>query len=137
MRLFALTVLLVGCGGDSDGGTDTLDTDGGTAAGDPCEDVPEFDIDGLSCEQLGTAYESILDASDVCSTAGDCKAVRASCEHWNAVNCWYVANDCADDVLDDFDSASAGCIYGTNQCTCTAAPAVDCISGKCQFVYSY
>ena len=146
MRLFAsiVVLLLAGCNGDADTGADTdTDTDTDGPAGGVCDDVPVFDLGGMSCAQLGTAFESTMDASDICAEKKDCDAIRAPCESWNAVSCWYVANDCADGVLSDFTAEIAGmsceinATGAVNQCTCPAAPDVDCVSGNCQFVYSY
>ena len=60
MRLFAVTVLLVGCGGDSDGGVDDTDDTDAASVGDACGDLPQFgwiyDFEMLLDGQSPTTY---------------------------------------------------------------------------------
>jgi hypothetical protein len=143
MRVFALTLLVAGCGGDGDGdaaGTDTDTDDGGTDGGgpvDPCASVPSYDLDNMSCDQLATAFESTISAADGCTAKSDCEVFYPDCAEWNQVGCWYTANDCATDQLDELIAKAAGLICAsTQQCSgCGGAPAVDCVAGKCELQY--
>lgn len=136
---FAVTALLLGCNGDN---KTTEETGSGDTETTPevC-DIPPFDLEGRSCEQLRSALDTTLAAADFCTTADDCWIFRAQCEQWNAVGCYYASNDCVDQTdLNEFNAAAASgnCNSGSGQiCDCGGPPEVDCVSGRCQLVYSY
>jgi hypothetical protein len=148
MRAVAILLLAVGCKGGSDSDTGTpggTDTDpGGTTPADPCGTVPSYDVTGMDCAQLGEAWEDVIEAADSCTTASDCVAIHPDCTRWNEVGCWYAANKCLTPsepvdytTPDDFAGriATFDCSAPNAECECGGPPELDCVAGKCQFVY--
>lgn len=149
MRAWCVVIgLLVGCGGNDDG-TDLPDTDTDDPGGSPeerCDGIPTYDIVGMSCAQLGTAYENLLDDADRCTIDTNCQVIRAPCEHWNQVGCWYTANDCivSNDsptdpsefpTLNEFGTESQGCAT-TQVCDCNGpTPTAVCEDGRCELKF--
>ncbi|MCA9494100.1 MAG: hypothetical protein KC621_29435 [Myxococcales bacterium] len=129
-----LPLLFVACsgGGTTDAATDdTNDTDttgGSTWTCDP----PQYDLTGMTCSQLATAWTNTVRAAEYCDVKEDCVVLRPQCEHWGDVNCWYATNgSCVDgSVLAEFNTASASCANG-QVCSCGAMPEADCLDHKC------
>jgi hypothetical protein len=144
MRVLGFAVvLLVGCGGKdtTDTGTELVPTfeqnAGNTGA---CDDVPTYDLEGMSCDDLTDAFNSMVDAASECEEDNDCKIIHPACEHWNDVFCYYPVNKCFDDgVLAEINSATVGCISGTIEgCSCLGGPPeVTCQSGRCLPFYDF
>lgn len=139
MRLawFVLAAVAVGCsGGDkstSESGSPTGDDDDDDLPSTPCDAVPYFDPDGMSCDELGSAWEQLIGSAKACETDDDCSIVKPACEHWAEVDCWYTYNkNCVDaSTLAAFsaEATERECITSTGQvgvCKCGAAPDVLC-----------
>ena len=131
-----LPLLLVACSGGGTTDTTTDDTDDTDTTGGStwtC-DPPQYDLAGLTCEQLGTAWTNTVRAADYCDVKEDCTILRAQCEHWNQVDCWYATNlSCVDGtVIAQFNAAAANC-GGDDVCSCGAMPEPDCINHACVF----
>ncbi len=152
MRTWGMAVVLagalaaVGCSGeeapaDDDGvnrGGD-VPVDSAAPAG-PCSDIPSYDIASLGCTQLTTAFETSLASADSCEVAADCKVVRAACESWSGVTCFYAVNTCvSDQLVAEYNqkAVTTGCLSSDDggYCNCGAPPAVDCLGGRCEFVF--
>lgn len=143
MRAFGWMAIAVvtACGG---GGT-TEDTDGNTTrpTGNNdqgiCDGLPEFDIEGMNCDQLTSAFTQVVDAYYECETKNDCQAVRVQCEHWGALGCYYPVNTCFQDMA-AFNAEAGPCAETGGQagiCKCGGAPDVDCVNGQCVFDYNF
>lgn len=133
--------LAVGCGGSKDVdpfGTGVGDDDDAAPVTVSC-DIRTYNTDGMTCEQLGSAYENTMHDLDACNSDQDCRVEKAPCEHWNDVLCYYAVNFCIDedtDVLDavaDFGSKSANCGDTSDRCDCGAIPEVQCVNHVCDF----
>ena len=134
MRQVVWMVAAAACSG---GGT----TDSQTTTDVPTEDTapepwtcdpPNYDLASMTCEQLGTAWVNTVKAADHCDVKEDCTVLRAQCEHWNQVDCWYATNaSCVDGtVVNEFNAAASDC-GGDDVCSCGAMPAADCLNHHC------
>jgi hypothetical protein len=137
MRSWWFAAGLVACGGDggrSDSATGDDDDDDGTV---PIEcNLPGFDIDVLSCDQLASAWRQTVDAGAACNQASECVVLRASCEQWYQIECFHATNaSCVGpDQMAAYNSAGAGCTTGGDACICGPEPAVDCVNHVCTIV---
>ncbi|MEQ1502707.1 MAG: hypothetical protein ABMB14_10785 [Myxococcota bacterium] len=126
-----------GCGGD--GGTGDDDDAAGDDDDAPIEincDPPLYNLDTMSCEQLGTAFGNTMSALADCNTDQDCRVVHPQCEHWNDVNCFYPANFCIDrtanaQLINTFNSEAGACGDDSDVCDCTATPVAGCVDHRC------
>lgn len=146
MRFGLITLLAAfGCGGANTNTTESTDSDVQTfneireEQEGACADVPEYDFDGMDCDGLTDAFNAIVDAASECEEKSDCTLVHPQCETWNEVFCYYPVNVCLDQTVIAAINANAGnCISGTEEgCQCTGAPKVDCVNGRCLFVYDF
>jgi hypothetical protein len=138
-----LAAFAVACGGDKETGVDdTLgdDDDDDEPLLIDCTELPTYDLDSLDCGQLGNAFQTTMNDATLCNSDQDCRVVRAGCEHWNDVICWYAANYCTDpggaeppwdNIVSAFNSAAASC-GGDDVCDCGSAPPVTCVDQRCQ-----
>lgn len=130
----AALLVLVGCGGDGDA-TDSSPTTGDDDDAVTC-DVPQFDLTTMSCEQLAGAWRQTVEAGNDCTDASDCVVLRAHCEAWYQVDCFYTTNGGCVDATDlgAFEAAAAGCTTTGDSCICAGEQPVDCVNGECVIV---
>ena len=126
-------------GDDDDGNVPPInggdDDDGGLG----CDQIPEFNTDGMDCEELGAAMVATIDAALQCNDANDCRAIKIQCEDWDDAFCYAIVNTCIGERdLDQFHPSQNGqnCDvmvpnFPDNDCQCHGAPAVDCVNGFC------
>jgi hypothetical protein len=131
------------CLGLACNGKDSSSDTGGDDDDDTTEpivcDIPQFELDPLTCGQLASALLDTVHAGDSCNRPEDCWVFRASCETWNEVGCHYAANtQClSQSELGEFNTLSAQKNCATTQvCDCGGTPEVDCVDHICQLVDS-
>lgn len=138
LRFGWITALLVACGG---GGDDADDADGTGNTTEPqvleCE-LPQYDLSSLSCDQLAAAWRDTVEAGNDCNTAADCVVLRAPCESWYQVECYYATRASCVDAgdLSAFAAEATGCNTVGDSCICSGDTPVDCVSGECVIVSS-
>ena len=138
----ALLALLVGCGGGGDGASADVGTDGTpTSPVDTalCDAIPQFELSGMTCDQIESAFSQTMSAARDCITSDDCKAVDGQCESFVDAACWYPVNPCVDSAtVSSFASAWSGCPTQNLGCSgCPPEPEVQCLNNRCAFVETY
>lgn len=130
MRAWWGLFVLAGCGGGGDGAGD--DDDDATTAPLECN-LPNYDLPSLTCDGLAAAWRDTVEAGNGCNVAADCVALRAPCETWWQVDCWYTARGACVDAakLQTFAAESGGCNTGGDSCICGAEPILDCVDHEC------
>lgn len=131
-----LVVALVACGG-GDGTSDSSTGDDDDTQPLECE-LPNYDLTVMSCEQLAGAWTDTVAAGNDCNEASECVAIRAPCESWYQVNCYYATNaSCVDaQKLTEFSSEAGGCNTGGDSCICSGSTEVDCVNHVCTILAS-
>lgn len=133
MRAVSLLLLLVACGGGDDDATDGVPTDGVTTPIDTdlCDEIPNYDLTTMTCDQLTNAFLNSVDGAASCNGPEDCQVVSPNCTTWNGVGCYYASNTCFGSAeVQAFNAEATNCTQD-DQCSCGATPEVDCIAGKC------
>lgn len=150
-RWFVIAALAAACGGNGgtgpgDSSTDT--TPGGTNGGLDCNALPQFDLDGMDCEELAAAYydQKGSEAAKHCETADDCHAFSSPCRYNDQISgCFHVTNKCfTTQMVSEYSalSQSVDCVVTTgirvNACECdgASAPEVQCLNNKCSEVFT-
>jgi hypothetical protein len=134
----SLVCLVLACNGKGGSGDTGGDDDDDTTEPLTC-DIPQFDLESLTCGQLGSAFLDTVDAGNSCNKPEDCLVFRAQCETWNEVGCFYAVNaQCLpQSELSTFNSLSAQKSCASTQiCDCGGEPEVDCVAHTCQIVDS-
>lgn len=137
-RYVWLALALVACGGDGGGGGDAdggdTDTDGSVPFdADLCDEIPQYDLPSLTCEQLLNALVTTMTAAGDCNSTDDCQVLSGQCDQM-LNECYYPVNSCVSQAtVGEFVSEYSGC-QGDDRCDCGAAPPVECIAGRCEFV---
>ncbi|MEQ1565976.1 MAG: hypothetical protein ABMA64_10095 [Myxococcota bacterium] len=126
-------------GGNSDSGTGSSAGDDDDAQLIDCNALPQYDIAGKDCDELGIAFADEVDAATACTKNEDCRTIHPACEHWDSVFCYYAVNTCfTQEKLNAYGAESEGCAVvdgvRVNACECPAAPVSECINNKCQMV---
>jgi hypothetical protein len=133
---WAPALVFAACGGGKDA-TDSgpAGDDDDTTATVSC-DLPQFDLTTMSCDQLASAWRQTVEAGNGCVEASDCTVLRARCEQWYQVDCFYATNaTCVTAAeLDAFQVEAAGCTTVGDSCTCAGEQPVDCVAGECVIV---
>jgi len=141
---FVALLALAACGGkgSSDtGGTSGGDDDDGSDVVIDCSSIPQFTLDGMSCEQLASSLETLTSQSTACNADTDCQPIHPGCQDWPEARCYYAANTCVTgSMVTDFNqhSQQVGCglISGqtTSGCGCYDPPPMTCDHHVCRCV---
>ena len=134
MRALVLGLWLVGCGGDKNAADTGSDTDAiSSTPGEQCEGIPEYDLDGLGCDQVRDAFDTMTGAADRCDADADCLLLTpGSC----GLACEYVVNDCLETGdLAEYITKANSCAEQQG-CTCGTAPEPRCVERRCELVYA-
>ncbi|HHO50940.1 MAG TPA: hypothetical protein ENK18_08730 [Deltaproteobacteria bacterium] len=138
-RMVLVWLLATGCGGD-DPGKDGTDggTDGGTQPThieDLCASIPEFDLQGASCDQIVSGFQQTMSAAVDCNSTDDCQVVSGQCETFTDAACWYVINNACGISVGDFASPwismGSACDVGHGCTGCGGQPDYECIDNRC------
>lgn len=136
--MLAILLLAVGCGGDGDGTSDAV-TDGGLGTqpehiDDLCASIPQFDLQGASCDQIVSGFQQTMAAAVDCNSIDDCQVVSGQCESFTDAACWYVINNACGVSVGDFAAPwialGSACDVG-NGCLCEGQPEYACIDNRC------
>ncbi|MBX2800742.1 MAG: hypothetical protein KTR31_23880 [Myxococcales bacterium] len=148
-RMFVVIALLVACGGETTDGPTTTDETEVEFDQSLCE-FPYFDLDGMNCDQIESAFTQTVGFAEDCNRSEDCQVISGNCESggFTAAGCWYAVNMCDQsppgypDVQPSYGWVEVGrfqrawragsCEQPNTGCSgCDARPDVDCIEGKC------
>ncbi|HHO52747.1 MAG TPA: hypothetical protein ENK18_18195 [Deltaproteobacteria bacterium] len=137
LRWLGPLLVLAACGGDDKddptppdpGATDLEDT----AIAGLCDGIRTYDLDGLGCDQLQSAYFQLLDDASACSGDGDCLSLDSRCAQLGGIGaCSMPANTCVDQAgLDAIVSRWSPCFSAVG-CPYDCGPSTPaCVGGRC------
>ncbi|MBX2803729.1 MAG: hypothetical protein KTR31_38990 [Myxococcales bacterium] len=135
MWRWVVILAAVGCGGGTDDTDTDTNTDAPTSEVDLCADVRTYDVDGLGCNQMRSAYDGVLEGAAPCVTDDDCQVLNSGCEVLMINACYRAANTCIDQSdLQPVIQAWGNCL-GMDKSACPKScgtPRAFCEYGVCQ-----